>query len=306
MSSSLQLSLLVAMVGPAACTSDGVDTTPDATTGGSTALQEGYMKATWAAGVTVTFGDCTIRYQSNGLPNHARDAEYAVPNAGAMVPTSSTAHAATDPSTEQNYDVTLSTCPTLQTTSKATSLGNIGYIISGASLFNPYEGDGVTVALANNFSVTNANGDPVYFVDACNAHPTPSGQFHYHGLPPCVTAQVDQSGGPSHLIGVALDGFPIYGDRDATGAQITEAQLDECNGITSPTPEFPDGVYHYVLLDTPSAASSLRCLRGAFVTPPGGGMPQGGGGPMARTVTPAGGCAPNVPLATLEKQAARA
>ena len=27
---------------------------------------------------------------------------------------------------------------------------------------------------------------------------------------------------------------------------ITASQLDACNGITSPTPEFPDGIYHYV------------------------------------------------------------
>jgi hypothetical protein len=88
------------------------------------------------------------------------------------------------------------------------------------------------------------------------------GAYHYHGLPSCVTATVDTAGGPSHLIGVAFDGFPIYGDKDINGKQITADQLDACNGITSPTPEFPDGIYHYVLLDTADASSSIKCFSG--------------------------------------------
>jgi hypothetical protein len=245
---------------------DAMSTGPDAAVSGdataAVSLNDGYRQATWGAGVTVTYGDCTIRFQSNGLPNHARDAEYAVPNAGVIVPGPTTAHAATDPTTTQAYDVTLDTCPVKQATTTATSLGNIGYMISGASLFNPYEGDAATVALASNFSVTDASGAAVYFVDSCNGHPTPRGQYHYHGLPPCVTAQVDTANGPSHIIGVALDGYPIYGDRDALGAQLTASQLDPCNGITSPTPEFPAGVYHYVLLDVAAATSSIRCYQG--------------------------------------------
>ena len=55
---------------------------------------------------------------------------------------------------------------------------------------------------------------------------------------------------------------PIYGDRDVHGRRIRPAQLDRCNGITSPTPEFPHGIYHYVLLDVPSAKSSIDCFRG--------------------------------------------
>merc|ERR1719203_1561581 len=32
------------------------------------------------------------------------------------------------------------------------------------------------------------------------------------------------------LYGVALDGFPIYNDRDANGASISNSQLDDCHG----------------------------------------------------------------------------
>jgi hypothetical protein len=34
------------------------------------------------------------------------------------------------------------------------------------------------------------------------------------------------------------------GPRFINGKAIAVSQLDACNGITSPTPEFPTGVYH--------------------------------------------------------------
>ena len=65
-------------------------------------------------------------------------------------------------------------------------------------------------------------------------------------------------------MGIALDGYPIYGDRDLQGKRIEVSQLDACNGITSPTPEFPHGVYHYVLPEGATEAyASLRCLSAA-------------------------------------------
>ena len=147
------------------------------------------------------------------------------------------------------------------------SVGVIGVMISGAVLFNPYEGDASTVALKSNFTVKDSNGN-VAFLDSCNGHPTPMGQYHYHGLPRCITTLVDGTSGPSHIIGVAFDGFPIYGNRDINGKTITAAQLDHCNGTTIATPEFPHGIYHYVLLDTPNAASSIRCFTGTPNTAP--------------------------------------
>ncbi|XP_063689084.1 uncharacterized protein LOC134822119 [Bolinopsis microptera] len=44
---------------------------------------------------------------------------------------------------------------------------------------------------------------------------------------------------PSGMIGVALDGYPIYGPIDETGRQLTTADLDECHGKVS------DGQYRY-------------------------------------------------------------
>jgi len=180
----------------------------------------------------------------------------------------------------QSYDFKIPTTPTKAATTTSTSLGTIGVMISGAALFNPYEGDGSTVATASNFTVKNSAGQDVAFLDSCSGHPTPMGQYHYHALPTCVTATVDTASGPSHLIGIAFDGFPIYGDRDVDGKKIAASELDVCNGITSATPEFPDGIYHYVLLETADSTSSIRCFSGtvdASLTQMGGmpGMPPG-------------------------------
>ncbi len=227
-------------------------------------MTTGLEGAKWAANVKVTIADGKFRFMSDGLPNHERQAEYALPNAGVRVPDASTATAGADPTTAQSYDYSIPTVPTKAASPTDASLGTIGVMISGAALFNPYEGDGSTVAMASNFTVKNAKGEDVAFLDSCNGHPTPMGQYHYHALPKCVTSQVDTKAGPSHIIGVAFDGYLIYGDRDANGAVVTKDQLDSCNGISSPTPEFPSGVYHYVLLDTSDATSSIRCFTGTI------------------------------------------
>lgn len=231
-----------------------------ATDSGSTTA--GLKSAKWGSNVTISFANGKVRYQSNGLPNHARQAEYALPNAGVRVPNSQNAHAGADPTRQQSYDFQIPATPTRAASPTDAPLGTIGVMISGAALFNPYEGDGVTVAAASNFTVKNTAGQDIAFLDACSGHPNPMGAYHYHGLPACVTATVDVAGGPSHIIGLAFDGYPIYGDRDMNGQQVTAARLDRCNGITSPTPEFPEGIYHYVLLGTADATSSIRCFTG--------------------------------------------
>jgi hypothetical protein len=292
----LAVALLASACGGSDADSSAADSTTtsssNATTGtggGTSDLSAGFRQASWGSNVTVTYEDGSLHYVSDGLPNHERNAEYALPNAGVRVPDASSATAGADPTVAQSYDYTIPLTPTKAAAPTSTSLGVIGVMISGASLFNPYEGDGATVATASNFSVKNASGQDVFFLDDCSGHPTPMGQYHYHALPKCVTATVDKTDGPSHIIGIAFDGYPIYGDRDIDGKQITAADLDECNGITSATPEFPDGVYHYVLLDVADSTSSIRCFTGvvsdSLVSMAGmagmAGMPGMGGPPPA-------------------------
>jgi hypothetical protein len=197
------------------------------------------------------------------------------------VPDATTANIIADPTKAQAYKFTIPTTPKYSSKVTSTSLGSIGVMISGAVLYNPFEGDGKTVAMANNFTVTNSAGITASFVDKCAGHPTPDiGAYHYHGLPNCVTAKVDKVSKPSHIIGFALDGFPIYGDRDNKGKQVTAKNLDQCNGVKSATPEFPKGIYHYVLLGTADARSSIACFHGEVDASQIQAMPAMGGGGM--------------------------
>jgi YHYH protein len=255
--------------------------------GSSTAA--GVKSAKWGSNVKLSYADSNFTFVSDGIPNHARPAEYVLPKPdtrGALNAT--TAYVGADPTTAQDYNFTIPLNPTKSAKSTPSNGGPIGVMISGAVLFNPYEGDGKSVATLDNFTMKNSKGQDIGFLDSCNGHPTPRmHDYHYHALPTCITQVVDKPEGPSHLIGVAFDGFPIYGDRAIDGSKITTTQLDTCNGITSATPEFPNGIYHYVLLDTKDSTSSIRCFSGtSSVTMKMPGMPGIGGGPGGSGMPP--------------------
>ena len=255
----------------------------------------GLKKAKWASGIRATYGRGLVRLRSNGIPNHSRPRYYAVPNPGVVVPTATTARAVADPTRATSHDYRIPLKPKKVSKTTAAPLGSIGFMISGAVLFNPYEGDGKTVAMASNFFLSAPDGSRAPFVDDCSGHPG-GGQYHYHGLPACVVAETDSGTGPSRIIGIAFDGFPIYGPRDMKGRKVPTGKLDRCNGITSATPEFPKGIYHYVLPGTDDVTSSIRCFHGkvdpSLITrmpamgpgqggPPPGGPPPGGAPPPA-------------------------
>ena len=254
------VALAFALSGCAAATSSTSSGVSSATSFDTSAV---VGDADWADSMTATVGDGSVEVTANGIPSHELDEQYAVPSGGGGVPDASSSMIADNPTEEQSYAFTITTTPTYVDEVTAAPQGAIGIMISGAVLFNPYEGDGTTVAMSNNFSLTADDGTEVWFVDHCSGHPTPmDGAYHYHGLSSCFSSQLDDESGASHIIGLALDGFPIYGANDIDGNPVDVADLDECNGITSPTPEFPEGIYHYVLPGTLDATSSLGCLHG--------------------------------------------
>jgi hypothetical protein len=220
--------------------------------------------------VTLSFGKDTWTLVSDGVPNHPRPAQYLLPKPGVMVPESAAdLVAGDDPTRPQHFEFNLPLQPRKAVAAVATRLGPIGILVSGAALFNPYEHDDHTIALQHNITV---NG--VSFVDACNGHATPAdfvppGTYHYHGVPHCITDAVDRPGQHSALIGIALDGFPIFGPHGKDGQQ--PVQLDTCNGHTEPTGEFPQGVYHYHL--TEGSPYSIRCLSGTTIAEVPGSLP---------------------------------
>jgi hypothetical protein len=256
-----------------------VTPTPDV----ANSLASGYQKAAWALGMSVTFpSECTMTVWPSARPSHAVDGYYLTPVLTGQKPgtgkTSSVTKVSAMPlevtpleGSGATSPMQFNICPTKAQVPTAVNAGAIGVLISGSVLFGVAEIAGHrATTLKDNTSHTfkSREGTTITarFIDQCNGHPTPANagnSYHYHGLSECVTSLVDQENGPSHLIGVALDGFPIYGDKDMNGQTISPSRLDACNGITSPTPEFPQGVYHYVL---PSGVkehnASMRCYSG--------------------------------------------
>jgi hypothetical protein len=256
-------------------------------------------KASWFSNVKVSFSGDSVIIDSDGLPNWMAE-KYAKPNAGVVVPKSSDDVSLGLTSNlvyaqKLNYTMTLS--PKKATSVTSTSLGPIGILANGAVIFNPYEGDGKTVAVTGNVYVTDSSGVKWGFLDVCNGHPGMGGMYHYHAMPPCVTSVIDKTGGPSHILGIAFDGFLIYGNKDINGKTVSSSQLDQCNGITSPTPEFPAGIYHYVLTEEKSNRSTINCFAGTPAISKGGGMQPGGmGGMPGMGGPPPGGPQPGGPL----------
>lgn len=208
----------------------------------------------WSDNVSVSFEDGNMIFTSDGLPSHGwLDAYQGLGQSGVI----------DNAVQEQNYNYTITMNPTFADSPTTTPLGPIGVAVSGAVFFNPYEADNTTLALDDNFEI---NGIP--FIDACGGHPEPNrGMYHYHNVPYCITDVLDTPGEHSVIIGYLFDGFPVYGPQDTDGEAPTD--LDECSGHFGPTPEFPDGVYHYHLTNT--APYSITCYRGEVsVTTPGG------------------------------------
>ena len=135
-------------------------------------------------------------------------------------------------------------------------------------------------------------------VDANYAHVQPNGAYHYHGLPVGLMQELGWSSSKaSPLIGWAADGFPIYAMTAEIGGKVKLIQssyrlksgnrpggsqpggrydgtfiqdyvyvagagdLDECNGATVVTDEFPNGTYAYFL--TQSYPVIPRCHVGS-------------------------------------------
>ena len=124
-----------------------------------------------------------------------------------------------------------------------TPLGPIGVAVNGVALFNQYA--------AGRSPLTSE----IPSFDRYSGHPQQAGQYHYHVEPVWIAA----ARGKSALIGVLLDGFPVYGTVEADGS--APSGLDACNGHVGPTPHVGQGIYHYHVTASPPYISG--CFRGA-------------------------------------------
>lgn len=108
-------------------------------------------------------------------------------------------------------------------------------------------------------------------LDPCGGHHDPGGYYHWHMIANSTNdvlgdlgiSAVSCTGFPQDntaLMGYAMDGYPIYGQFEADGSAPTG--LDACNGHFAPTPEYPNGIYHYHAVEA-TAPNIPPCLIGA-------------------------------------------
>jgi YHYH protein len=128
-------------------------------------------------------------------------------------------------------------------------MGVIGVAVNGVPIFNALDAAGRD-AVAHEVQ------------DRCHGHPQGGGIYHYHGPSDCVPGAAENNA----LVGYALDGFGIYSGHDDNGREITNADLDECHGRTSPVMWNGQrvSIYHYVM--TREYPYTVGCYRGSAVS----------------------------------------
>ena len=87
----------------------------------------------------------------------------------------------------------------------------VAMTVSGVPIWNPFQEESNDVSAKE--------------LTSCESGPHFKGAYHYRQLFRCVL-----SGQPNELVGVALDGFPIYGPIGHNGDLITNKDLDICHG----------------------------------------------------------------------------
>lgn len=190
-------------------------------------------------GTIVSLAGQTVTLRTSDLPDHnspyygVGNAKYEAPQPGMQL--------APNQIVAQTLVLRVPATPASVSASD-TPLGPIGVSVNGVALFNQYAAGRVPL------------GPEIQSFDRYNGHPAPSGQYHYHVEPLWITA----AKGKSALIGVLLDGFPVYGTIDTNGT--TPSDLDACNGHVGATPHFPQGIYHYHV--TSAAPYISGCFRG--------------------------------------------
>lgn len=239
-------------------------------------------------------GDARV-VRSDGLPDHATGA---FPNSG-------------NPNRIQAQDhlFRMTLKPALAAQPTWIKLGRFGVALNGIP-FDPGAAEYWERNPRSGWQYEAMSGAIPLGLDQNHAHVQPNGAYHYHGIPQGLLAKLARKGQPT-LVGYAADGFPVYvaggaeklsssyrlrkGERsggpggrfDGTFVEDWEfvagsGTLDECNGRSGATPEYPKGTYYYAL--TEGFPFIPRCVKGTpdrtFVhSGPGPGAGGGMGGP---------------------------
>ena len=242
--------------------------------------------------VSITMNETHITIMANGLPDHDFESTLACSEAN-------------DCTRAQNYEWTIPRSPSNETSGGhdatncpeangdyecAPALGDVAIAINGVPFYGPEDGPGGD-AVASQHDIYEEDRQNIE-LGVCHGHSGREGTFHYHAdanclhwhpedgktildydiSTPAAVAQNTANGSHSPVIGVAMDGYPIYGlwgyDDQMNVVEMKSSyklkegetgyngiddyvydqglgHLDVCNGHFGPTPDFPDGIYHY-------------------------------------------------------------
>ena len=186
------------------------------------------MYKSFGNGVAISVEGTDVVIRSSGLPDH-KSPYYPAGNAKFEAYNGSNTQFAINPNriVEQTLVFRIPITPTRLATPTATPLGPIGISTNGVPLFNQYAGPNQPLT------------GEINSFDQYAGHPQQTGQYHYHVEPTYLT-RVSRDA----LIGVLLDGYPVYGPLE-DGKLVTTASLDAAHGHTGVTKDFPSGIYHY-------------------------------------------------------------
>jgi hypothetical protein len=151
-----------------------------------------------------------------------------------------------NPNRLASYAYTLSLPRAPNTTAGRQMSAIVGIAVNGVAIFGNYA----------------APGDDIYTeartFDRCGAHPQGGGVYHYHAEPYAITND------DSRFAGVMLDGYPIYGRKDADGTY--PQNLDQYGGHTSATPDSVTATYHYHVNEQTSTTQGTAGQKQWFLT----------------------------------------
>jgi hypothetical protein len=226
----------------------------------------------WASQVQIEEADGHLYITSNGIPNHTPGQFPNNRNPNTIAPQHHEYRVSIDPK-EAGRPTPVGMMPF------GVALNGVPFDPSAAEWWNRNPRSGWQYEALTGF--TNLG------MDQHNAHVQPGGTYHYHGYPNGL-ANALYHGEEMTLLGYAADGFPIYapyayidpndpsrgtkqvrssyklkrgkrdsgpgGKHDGTFVEDFEyiknyGDLDECNGRTGVTPEYPEGIYHYFITE---------------------------------------------------------
>ena len=158
---------------------------------------------------------------------------------------------------EQNIVMRIPLSPKASSNPTDAPFATIGLAINGVSFFNENAAPGDEIT------------DELFTFDQCSGHPQQQGVYHYHVDPVCLLRDLggdvisdsieadgktyhwikDSGNNASLMIGMLVDGFPVYGptgtgEMDCNGQLVTE-EINDFNGHEHCTKEFPEGIFHY-------------------------------------------------------------